>query len=149
MPNLDPWINQNNSNKTEEYVATKTINKFENHLLSIKDEHQKRIRPNLYPTYNERHEKIIEMIDWTLEKYKEAVATNIKKKNHQNEDEQEEGIIDNIVEELDKKRDIAINKKKKALLKDEVSIYRLEENTLDYILFKIRELTGKLYQNTK
>ena len=25
MPNLDPWINQNNSNKTEEYVATKTI----------------------------------------------------------------------------------------------------------------------------
>ena len=150
MPNLDPWINQNNSNKTEEYVATKTItNKFENHLLSIKDEHQKRIRPNLHPTYNERHEKIIEMIDWTLEKYKEAAATNIKKKNHQNEDEQEEGIIDNIVEELDKKRDITINKKKKALLKDDVSIYRLEENTLDYILFKIRELTGKLYQNTK
>ena len=55
-------------------------------------------------------------------------------------------IIDNIIEELDKKRDIAINKKKKALLKDEVSIYRLEENTLDYILFRIRELTGnKLY----
>ena len=146
MPNLDPWINQNNSNKTEEYVATKTINKFENHLLSIKDEHQKRIRPNLHPTYNERHEKIIEMIDWTLEKYKEAAATNIKKKNHQNEDEQEEGIIDNIVEELDKKRDIAINKKKKALLKEKVSIYRLEENTLDYILFRIRELAGnKLY----
>ena len=88
--------------------------------------------------------KIIEMIDWTLEKYKEAAATNIKKKNHQNEDEQEEGIIDNIVEELDKKRDITINKKKKALLKDEVLIYRLEENTLDYILFIIRELTGKL-----
>ncbi len=61
-------------------MATKTINKFENHLLSIKDEHQKRIRPNLHPTYNERHEKIIEMIDWTLEKYKEAAATNIKKK---------------------------------------------------------------------
>jgi hypothetical protein len=44
---------------------------------------------------------------------------------------------------------MAINKKKKALLKDEVSFYRLEENTLDYILFRIRELTGKLYQNTK
>ena len=38
---------------------------------------------------------------------------------------------------------------KKALLKDEVSIYSLEENTLDNILFIIRELTGKLYQNTK
>ncbi|MGZ5510840.1 MAG: hypothetical protein ACXW1A_05755 [Nitrososphaeraceae archaeon] len=137
MPNLDPWIDQN-----EEFMAaTNTINKFENHLLSIKDEHQERIRPNLHPTYNERHQKIIEMIDWSLEKYK-AATTNIKKKNQQNE---EELVIDNIIEELDKKREIAINKKKKALLKDEVSIYRLEENTIDYILFRIRELTGKLY----
>ena len=30
MPNLDPWINQN------EDMTTKTINKFETHLLSIK-----------------------------------------------------------------------------------------------------------------
>ena len=107
-------------------VATKTItNKFENHLLSIKAEHQKRIRPNLHPTYNERHQKIIEMIDWTLEKYKTAVA-NIKKM------KQKEVIIDNIIEELNKKRDIAINKKQKAILKDEVSIYRLEENTFTH-----------------
>jgi hypothetical protein len=49
------------------------------------------------------------------------------------------------MEELDKKRGIAINKKNKALLNDEVSIYRLEENTLDNILFIIRELAGKLY----
>ena len=65
-------------------------------MLSIKDEHQKRIRPNLHPTYNERHEKIVELIDWTLEKYK--AASNIK--NNQNN---EEIIIDNIIEELDKK----------------------------------------------
>ena len=131
--------------KNEEHMTTKTItNKFENHLLSIKDEYQKRIRPNLHPTYNERHEKIIEMIDWTLEKYKAATAvTNTKKKDQQNE---EAIIIDNIIEELDKKRDIAITKKEKALLRDEVSVYRLEENTLDYVLFRIRELTGnKLY----
>jgi hypothetical protein len=58
----------------------------------------------------------------------------------------EQTIIDNIIKELDKKRDIAINKKNKALLKDEVSIYRLEENTLDYVLFIILETTGnKLY----
>jgi hypothetical protein len=57
MPNLDPWINQN-----EEYMTT---NKFENHLLSIKAEPQKMIHPNSHPTYNERHQKIIEMIDWT------------------------------------------------------------------------------------
>jgi hypothetical protein len=41
--------------------------------------------------------------------------------------------------------EIAINKKNKALLRDEVAVYRLEENTLDYILFNISELTGKLY----
>jgi SMC interacting uncharacterized protein involved in chromosome segregation len=75
-----------------------------------------------------------------LEKYKTAIVTNIKKKNQQNEE-----IIDNIIEEMDKKREVAINKKKKALLKDEVSVYRLEENTLDYVLFIIRESTGKLY----
>ena len=80
-----------------------------------------------------------------MEKYKgAATVTNVKKKNQQIEEQ--EVIIDNIMEELDKKREVAINKKKKALLRDEVSIYRLEENTLDYILFRIRELTGnKLY----
>ena len=45
MPNLDPWINQKNqtnSNENEKHMATKTItNKFENHLLSIRDERQK------------------------------------------------------------------------------------------------------------
>ena len=64
------------------------------------------------------------MIDWILERYK---ADNIKKKNQQNE---KSIIIDNIIEELDKKREADINKKNKALLKDEVSVYRLEENTL-------------------
>ena len=141
MPNLDPWINQENSNKEEEHIDTKTItNKFENHLLSIKTEHQKMIHHLSHPTYNERHEKIIKLIDWTLEKYKEA--TNIQN----NQQTEEAIIIDNIIEELDKQREVAINKKKKALLRDEVSIYRLEENTIDYILFRIRELTGnKLY----
>ena len=67
------------------------------------------------------------MIVWTLEKYRTAKIKN----NQQNE---ETIIIDNIIEELDKKRDIDINKKKKALLMDEMSIYRVEENTLDYIL---------------
>jgi hypothetical protein len=115
-----------------------TTNKFENHLLSIRDERQRMIYPKSHPTYNERHQKIIDMIDWTLEKYRTA---NIKENNQQNE---EAIIIDNIIEELDKKRDITINKKKNALLRDEVSLYRVEENTLDYILFITRELTGKL-----
>ena len=56
----------------------------------------------------------------------------------------EQVIIDNIIEELDNKRDIAINKKKLAQLRDEVWKYGQEEDTIDYVLFRIRELTGKL-----
>ena len=133
MPNLDPWINQNE----EHMVTTKTItNKFENHLLSIKAERQKMIHPNSHLTYNERHQKIIELIDWTLEKYR----GRIKETQQQNE----QVIIDDIIKELATKRDIAIHKKEQAQLKDEVSMYRLQETTLDYILFIIRELTGRL-----
>ena len=47
MPNLDPWINQNEA-----------TNKFENHLLSIRNEGPKMIYPNCHPTYNERHQKL-------------------------------------------------------------------------------------------
>jgi hypothetical protein len=119
-------------------VATNTItNKFENHLLSIRAERHEMIHPKSHPTYNDRHQKIIEMIDWTLEKYK----VDMTKTQQQNE----QIIINNIIKELDKKRDIAIHKKKKALLKDEVWKYSEEEDTIDYVLFIIRELTGKLY----
>ena len=41
MPNLDPWVNQNSIN--HEDFETKTINKFENHLLSIRAERQEMI----------------------------------------------------------------------------------------------------------
>jgi hypothetical protein len=133
MPNFDPWLNLN-----EEHIDTKTItNKFENYLLSIKAERQKMIHPNSHPTYNERHEKIIELMDWTLEKYK----VNMEEKTQQ---QNEQIIIDNIIEELEKKREIAINKKKEAILKDEVWKYSEEEDTIDYVLFIIRELTGRL-----
>ena len=54
------------------------LNKFENHLLSIKTERHKMIHPKSHSTYNERQQKIIERIDWTLEKYNTGV-TNIKK----------------------------------------------------------------------
>ena len=47
MPNLHPWINQNEA-----------TNKFVNHLLSIRDERQNMIRPNCHPTYNEANKKL-------------------------------------------------------------------------------------------
>ena len=91
MPNLDQWLNQN-----EEHIDTKTItNRFENHLLSIKAERQKMIHPNSHPTYNERHQMIIELIDWTLKKF-QAKMENTQQQN-------EQVIINNIIEELDKK----------------------------------------------
>src|ERR687898_1924247 len=120
-----------NSIKNEEHmVEVNTINKFENHLLSIKAERQKMIHPNSHPTYNERHQMIIELIDWTLKKF-QAKMENTQQQN-------EQVIINNIIEELDKKREVAINKKKKALLKDEVWKYGDEEDTIDYVLFIIR-----------
>jgi hypothetical protein len=130
MPNFDPWVNQN------EDMTTKTINNFENHLLFIRAERQNMIHPNSHPTYNERQQKIIEMIDWALDKYK--AVPNMKKIN-------EQVIIDNIIEELDKKRKFVINKKQKSILKDEVLKYSEEEDAIDYILFIIREGTDKLY----
>ena len=127
MQNIDSAMQQQSEKETLK------PSKFENQLLSIIDERQQMIYPNCHPTYNERHQKIIEMIDWTLEKYRT---------NRETQDEQL--IIDNIIEELDKKRDIAINKKKQALLKDEVWEYSGEEDTIDYVLFRIREVTGRL-----
>ena len=90
-----------------------TKSKLENHLLSIKTERQKMIRPACHTTYNERHQKFIEMIDWTLEKYKTTANTKLPNE----ENEEPEVIIEDIIQELDTKRKIAIYKKQKALLK--------------------------------
>ena len=142
MTNLDLWINQNSDNED-----TTTISNFENYLLSIRDQYQK-IRLNSdHPISNERYEKIIEMIDHTLEKYKEALNNKNNIQQQQNEYEEEEKelliIINNIFYELDKKRKIAINKNDKDL-RDQIESYRLEETTLDYILYIILEFAGKL-----
>src|SRR5829696_4930151 len=149
MPNLDLWINQQNNNNKD---ITTTISNFENCLLSIRDQYQKMRLNSDHPISNERYEKIIEMIDHTLEKYKEAVnnENNIpqqQQQQQQNEYEEEEKelliIINNIFNELDRKRKIAINKNDKDL-RDQIESYRLEETTLDYILYIILEFAGKL-----
>jgi hypothetical protein len=143
MTNLDLWINQNSHN-----ADITTISNFENCILSIRDQYQK-IRLNLdHPITNERYEKIIEMIDHILKKYKEAVNNKNNIQQQQNEYEEEEKelliIINNISNELDKKRKTTINKNDKDLLRDQIESYRLEETTLDYILYIILEFAGKL-----
>ena len=143
MPTLDLWINQNSNNED-----TTTISNFELCLLSIRDQYQK-IRLDLdHPISSERYKKIIEIIDHTLKKYKEAVNKENNIQHQQNEYEEEEKelliIINNIFNELDKKRKIAINKNDKDLLRDKIETCRLEETTLDYILYIILEFAGKL-----
>ena len=87
MPNLDLWINQNSNNED----TTTTISYFENCLLSIRDQYQK-IRLNLdHLISNERYEKIIEMIDYTLEKYKAAVNKENKIQQQQEYENKYEG----------------------------------------------------------
>jgi hypothetical protein len=61
------------------------------------------------------------------------------------ENEEQEVIIIEDIQELNKNRKIAINKKQKTVLKDEGLKYSEEEEVLDYILFLIHESTGKLY----
>src|SRR5688500_18585239 len=130
MPNLDLWINQNSNNED-----TITISNFENFLLSIRDQYQKIRLNSVHPISNERYKKIIEMIDHTLKKYKEAVNNKNNIQQQQNEYEEEEKelliIIINIFNELDKKRKITINKNDKDL-RDQIESYRLEETTFDY-----------------
>jgi hypothetical protein len=138
LPNLDPWINQS---EYYQRISTAESTKLEKHLLSIRTHNQKQIKPNCHPTYNEDHEKRIELIDRVLKKYKDDLLL----KKEINQQQNEEQVIDNIIDELDNKRDIAINKKKNAELKDEMLKYRLEEDTLDYVLFLIRDFTGRYY----
>ena len=73
---------------------------------------------------------------------KYRAMSKTKKTDQQNEEQ--ELIIENIIEELNKKRKTAINKKEEAILKDETWKYSEEEDILDYILFLIHEGTDKL-----
>jgi len=97
MPNPDPLITQ----YANKYSIAEERSKFENYLVSIRDECQKIIPSTCHATYNEHHQNIIELIDWTIEKYTTA---NQEERNILLENKESEQIgIDNILEELDKK----------------------------------------------
>ena len=140
MPNLDPWINQYENDHNHHIITEQeegNISKFENHMLSVRIECQKIIEGNSHqhPTFLQHYQKIIETIDWTLERYRIVIKRNKIQQQH----EKDLVIINRIREELDEKRKIAIYKNKQSELRDEVTMYRLEETTIDYVLFEIRE----------
>ena len=68
MSGIDPWINQYENDQ----ITEEAYSKYENHLLSVRAKFQKIIECYSYqhPTYLERYQKIIEMIDWTLNRYR-------------------------------------------------------------------------------
>ena len=135
MPNLDPWINQS---EIDQITEEEGKSKFENYLLSYRDECQQTIERNSHqhPTFLERYQKIIEMIDWTLNRYRTVIQRN---NIQQQQNEQDLVIINRISEELDEKRKITRNNIIQSELRDEVAMYRLEETTIEDVLGKIGE----------
>jgi hypothetical protein len=104
MPNLDLWTNQS-ENKNHHTITEQedgSISKFENHLLSVRNECQRTIESNSHqhPTFLQRYQKIIEMINWTLKRYKTVIQRN----KIQQQNEQDLIIINRIREELDQKK---------------------------------------------
>src|SRR5688572_30139482 len=89
----------------------KNNNKIENILLSIRKEQQRRIGQSLHPAYNEFEEKLIEIID--------GILVNFTQFNG-------DYSIDKIIDELQRQKDIVLNKKKKALDRMEALKHRLE-----------------------
>ena len=137
MPNLDPWINQS---EIDQITGEEGKSKFENYLLSYRDECQQTIERNSHqhPTFLERYQKIIEMIDWTLNRYRTVIQIN----NIQQQHEQDLVIINRIREELDEKRKITRNNITQSELRDEVAMYRLEETTIEDVLGEIGEFVN-------
>ena len=117
---------------------------FEYYLLSYRAKCQNTIDRNshAHPTFLELYQKRIEMIDWTLERYR-AVIQNQKQQNNENDFV----IINEVIEELYEKKKIARNNITKSELRDEIAKYRLEELTIEDILSEISEFiyTNKNY----
>jgi hypothetical protein len=74
---------------------------FENYLLSYRAKSQNTINRNshAHPTFLESYQKIIEMIDWTLERYRAVIQ-------HQNlqNNENDSVIINEVIEHLNEKK---------------------------------------------
>ena len=140
MPNLDPWMNQCKNDHQIIIEQEEGNSKFEKHLLSVKTECQRTIQINSqqHPTFLERYQKIIEMIDWTLNRYRTVIQRN----NIQQQHEQDLVIINRIREELDEKRKITRNNITQSELRDEVAMYRLEETTIEDVLGEIGEFVN-------
>jgi hypothetical protein len=101
-------------------------NNIENTLLSIRKEQESRIGQSLHPAYNKFQEKLIEIID--------GVLVNIRQFNN------EDDVIDKIINELQREKDMVLYKKKKALDRIDTLKHRLEEECINYLLYIINDI---------
>ena len=72
MRNVDHWINQYDDYENDQ-VTEEAYNKYENYLLSSRAKFQSILKKDLLyqsPVFFERYQKTIEMIDWTLIRYR-------------------------------------------------------------------------------
>jgi hypothetical protein len=109
------------------YDDKKNNNKIENILLSIRKEQKSIIGQSINPVYNEFQEKLIEIID--------GILVNITQFNNEDDD-----AIDNIIDELQRQKDIVMYKKKKSLSRIERLKHRLEEECINYLFYIINDI---------
>ena len=72
MPNRDPWINPYDDYENDQ-ITEEAYSKYENYLLSVRAKFQSILEKDLfyqYPIFFESYQKTIEMIDWTLIRYR-------------------------------------------------------------------------------
>jgi hypothetical protein len=113
---------------------------FENYLLSYRAQNQNTLDKNSHAhhAFLETYQKIIEMIDWTLKRYRSI-------QQDQQNNENDLIIINSNREELYEKKKIARNNLELCDTRDEVDMYRLEETNIENILFE----TGEFIRNDK
>ena len=112
---------------------------FENYLLSHRTQNQYTIERNSrqHPTILEIYQKRVEMLDWTLDRYR--TLQQQEQQAHQNNQNQNDLliIINRINEELYEKKKIARNNLTQSEPRNETAMYRLEETTIEDRLSEI------------
>ena len=111
---------------------------LDNYLLSYRAQNPniKERNSGAHPTYLETYQKRIEMLDWTLQRYR-SIQPKQEQAHQNNQNQNDLLIINRINEEFYEKEKFAKNNLEKSELRDETDIYRLEETTIQDILSEI------------
>ena len=114
------------------------MSNYENYLISYRTQNQNTIERNSkqHPTFLKTYQKRIEIVDWTLERYR---SIQQQEGQFQQNDKYDLVMIKRIIEELYERKKITRNNITKSEIIDETAMYRLEERTIEDILSEIGE----------